>query len=94
MTPHGIFVLGSALTTWLFVAFLGVAPLSRYNKAGIGFLLGLVLGPIGVVFAFTMASHARKKEEERRHAEILSAIGALGSPAASGENLAGGTKAG
>ena len=65
------------LWAWLLCPFLGAAILSRYNKAGIGFLLGLIFGPIGVLFTLVMRSNEGKKEEEKRHAEQMQTLESL-----------------
>ena len=39
---------------WLFCAFLAAALLSRFNRAGTGCLLGLLLGPIGLVISWVI----------------------------------------
>ena len=44
---------------WCLFGIAGAAVLSRYNKAGIGCLLGLFLGPIGLLIAWT------KRDDER-----------------------------
>ena len=46
----------------------GAALLSRYEKAGTGFILGFLLGPIGLVIAWTM-------RDSQKHKEILEATG-------------------
>jgi len=63
----------SLLVLWIFLPILGAAVLSRYNKAGTGFLLGLFLGPIGVLIAVLIRSDASKKEEKKRHNELIAA---------------------
>ena len=52
---------------WIACMILGAAILSGYNKAGTGFLFGLVLGPLGVVLAITTLLSERKKLDEQRH---------------------------
>jgi hypothetical protein len=59
---------------WLSWAVLGGALLSRYNKAGTGLLLGLFLGPVGVLFALIIRSGKSKDEQRRRHEEQLRAL--------------------
>lgn len=59
------------LFIWGLFAVVGGALLSSYNKAGSGFLLGLFLGPIGVLIAAVMRSDEKRKEEQRRHNEQL-----------------------
>lgn len=59
---------------WFLCAILGAATLGRYNKAGIGFLLGLFLGPFGLLFALVMRSGENKKLEQMRHEEKINAI--------------------
>lgn len=62
---------------WLMCSILGAAILSRYNKAGTGFLLGAILGPFGVLFALVMRSGENKKEEQKRHDEQMKAMADL-----------------
>jgi len=62
---------------WLLSSILGAAILSRYNKAGTGFLLGALLGPLGLLFAVVMRSSSSKKEELQRHNEQINALAAL-----------------
>ncbi|MBI4684176.1 MAG: hypothetical protein HY755_03140 [Nitrospirae bacterium] len=47
---------------WILCAIAGGAMLSRYNKAGSGFLLGGLLGPIGLIIAWTMRDNAKIDE--------------------------------
>lgn len=50
--------------TWVFVwvlsAFIGAAAGGRNNAAGTGFLLGIVLGPVGAIAAFGLRGNRRK----------------------------------
>ena len=39
------------LAIWLFCPFIGAAMLGRYDRAGTGFLLGLIPGPVGLLVA-------------------------------------------
>jgi hypothetical protein len=57
------------LLIWILSAILGAAMLSRYNKAGSGFLLGFLLGPVGLLFALVIRSGAKADEERKRHEE-------------------------
>ena len=59
---------------WFLCAILGAATLGRYNKAGIGFLLGLFLGPFGLLFALVIRNGENKNVEKQRHEEQLKAI--------------------
>ena len=59
---------------WLLSSILGAAILSRHNKAGTGFLLGAILGPIGLLFALVIRSGESKKEEQKRHNEQMAAL--------------------
>jgi len=59
---------------WLLCPILGAAILSRHNKAGTGFLLGAILGPIGLLFAIVIRSNENKKEEDKKHQELLSVL--------------------
>ncbi len=46
---------------WLGLALTGAILLSRYRKAGTGFLLGLFLSPVGVLIAaFLRRKHLRQ----------------------------------
>jgi hypothetical protein len=47
---------------WILCGIAGGAMLSRYNKAGSGFLLGWLLGPIGLIIAWTMRDNAKIDE--------------------------------
>jgi hypothetical protein len=62
---------------WLLSSILSAAVLSRYNKAGTGFLLGLFLGPFGLLFALVMRSGESKKEDQKRHDEQMIAMAEL-----------------
>jgi hypothetical protein len=70
---------------WLSFSILGAAILSRYNKAGTGFLLGLILGPLGLLFALIIRSGESKKEEQRRHEEQINALANLKAPEATAQ---------
>ena len=49
------------IIVWLGLALMGAILLSRYRKAGTGFLLGLFLGPVGVLIAaFLRRKHLRQ----------------------------------
>jgi hypothetical protein len=50
------------LPIWILCGIAGGAMLSRYNQAGTGCLLGFLLGPIGLVIAWT-------KRDDRKHTE-------------------------
>src|SRR5450830_578538 len=56
---------------WMLCPILGAAILSRYNKAGTGFFLGVILGPFGVLFALVIRSSESKNEDQRRHDEQM-----------------------
>lgn len=62
---------------WFLCSILGAAILSRYNKAGTGFLLGAILGPIGVLFTLVMRSGESKKEDQKRHEEQMKVMAEL-----------------
>ena len=47
---------------WILCGIAGAGMLSRYGKAGSGFLLGLLLGPIGLIIAWTMRDTAKLDE--------------------------------
>lgn len=59
---------------WLVCPFIGGGLLSSYNRAGTGFLLGLFLGPIGCILAWTFRGEEKKKESLRLHQENLTVI--------------------
>lgn len=48
--------------------------LSRFGKATTGFLLGLCLGPIGLVIALVIRSNAVADEEKGRHLEQMATL--------------------
>jgi hypothetical protein len=50
---------------WLVSVILGGVVLSGSHKAGIGMLLGAILGPVGVLVAFVIRRSESKKEERR-----------------------------
>jgi hypothetical protein len=50
-------------------AVVGAVILSRYNKAGTGFLLGGLLGPIGWIVALVMRGNAASEERKRQYEE-------------------------
>ena len=58
--------MGYLVITSLICAIAGAAMLSRYNKAGSGFLLGGLLGPIGLIIAWTMRDNAKLDESAMR----------------------------
>lgn len=59
---------------WFFCTILGAAMLSRFNKAGTGFLLCLFLGPFGLLFVLLIRSGENKKEDQKRHDEQIKAL--------------------
>ena len=61
---------------WLLCPILGAAMLSRYNGAGTGFLLGLIFGPIGLIFALVIRSDKSKDEQNELHEEQIQALAA------------------
>ena len=56
------------IAVWLLSGVLGAAFLSRSNRAGVGCLLGMLLGPIGVIIAWSMGDTAAKTDA-RKEAE-------------------------
>lgn len=56
---------------WLACIIVSAAILGSHNKAGTGFLLGLLFGPVGVLLSFVLASDAAKKEDRERHREQM-----------------------
>lgn len=55
---------------WLLCGVASAAMLSRYNKAGTGFLLGFFLGPIGLIIAWTMRDSAKLDDASRESGAI------------------------
>ncbi len=47
---------------WILCGIAGAAMLSRFGKAGTGCLLGGLLGPIGLIIAWTMRDSAKLDE--------------------------------
>lgn len=66
---------------WALFGIAGSSMLAPFNKQSTGFLLGLFLGPIGLVIAWVMRSNLRGIEENRRHQEQLAAVKATSAPA-------------
>ena len=58
---------------WILFAIAGAAILSRYNKSGTGCLLGLLLGPIGLIIAWTMRDSAKIDEGKSLRAAPVAA---------------------
>ena len=56
------------MIVWLIFGVAGAVILKRYNKSDIGLWLGLFLGPIGLVIAWTM-------RDSQKHKELLEATG-------------------
>jgi hypothetical protein len=52
-----------AIIIWILCGIAGAAMLSRFNKAGAGCLLGGLLGPIGLIIAWTMRDSAKMDRE-------------------------------
>ncbi|MDA0921210.1 MAG: hypothetical protein O2945_19245 [Planctomycetota bacterium] len=55
---------------WLLCGVASSAILSRYNKAGIGCLLGILLGPIGILIAWTMRDDGKQNEMQAMHRQM------------------------
>ena len=51
---------------WLACGFVGMLLLKPFDKGGIGFALGALLGPIGVIIAAVMRGNSKLEEERRR----------------------------
>jgi hypothetical protein len=49
----------AVVVIWVLCGVAGAAMLSRYGKAGTGFLLGGLLGPIGLIITWTMRDTAK-----------------------------------
>lgn len=62
------------LVLWALFGLAGAVILNRFNKAGIGCLLGILLGPIGLIIAWVMRSNAQADEERKRHQEQVAAL--------------------
>ena len=58
-------------------AFIGAMLLGGSNRAGTGFILGLLFGPIGLIIAMVMRSNTNKEIEAEMHQEQLDAISHL-----------------
>lgn len=68
--------MGAVIAFWILCGIAGAAMLSRFNKAGTGCLLGGLLGPIGLIIAWTMRDSAkmdREKAVEAREAARVAA---------------------
>ena len=64
----------------LFVSgILGLLILQPFGGGQLGFLLGLVLGPVGVVAAAIQRSNLRREELNAQHREMVSAVAAYSS---------------
>lgn len=59
---------------WLACMFIGAMLLADYNRAGTGFLLGLILGPLGVIIALALRITATGNERRIQHRETLAAM--------------------
>jgi hypothetical protein len=59
------------IATFLVSALTGLFILNPFKKGRIGFLLGLVLGPLGVIFALIERSNLRREELNVQHREVL-----------------------
>ena len=62
---------------WFLFGLLGSAILGRHNKAGIGCLLGGLLGPIGIIFALVIRSNEKVREEKKQHIEQMAMLEAV-----------------
>ncbi len=59
---------------WVVSVIISASILGRYNKAGTGFMLGFILGPLGLLFSFIIMSSESKKEIKKQHEETIEAI--------------------
>lgn len=59
------------IATLLICGFTGMFVLHPFQKGGVGFLLGLVLGPLGVAFALIERGNLRREELNVQHREVL-----------------------
>jgi hypothetical protein len=56
---------------FLVCAFTGMFVLHPFKKGGIGFVLGLLLGPLGVAFALIERGNLRRAELNVQHRELI-----------------------
>ncbi len=58
---------------WIFFAVVSAMALGRFNKAGMGFLLGIILGPLGLIAALIWRSNlmADQRAADTRAAAAL-----------------------
>jgi hypothetical protein len=62
------------LILWLACGGAAALALNRYNKGCIGCMLGLLLGPIGVVVALIMRSNAATEETTGQLKRVVAAV--------------------
>lgn len=62
---------------WVVSAALSPVILDHYNQEKIGLLLGVIFGPLGVLFALVIRSNESKKEDKKRHYELMAALDRL-----------------
>jgi len=57
---------------WIASGVIGASLLGQYDRAGTGFLLGAILGPIGVIVAFVVRRSEQSKRRKCPHcAEVV-----------------------
>ncbi len=62
------------LELWLISLIIAAAALSGHNKAGSGFLLGLILGPLGAIIAIAWRFDLTNKQRSQEAAALLNAV--------------------
>ena len=72
-SPLEVGVLALAVAVWVCSGVLGFVVASGKGRAGSGFVLGLLFGPLGVLVAFAIAPSAPAKEREIRERLITEA---------------------
>lgn len=58
----------------LICAIVGLLVLNPFKKGALGFLLGLLLGPLGVIIAIIERSNLRREELNGQHREVLTML--------------------
>jgi hypothetical protein len=62
------------LALWFVSTIIAAAVLSGCNKAGTGMLLGIFLGPLGVIIAIIVRLDVNSKQRAKDHAATLAAL--------------------
>jgi hypothetical protein len=63
--PSAAFLFSAIIGAFVF-GIGGAAMLSQFDRAGTGFLLGFLLGPVGLVIAWVKRDNLKTEDEERR----------------------------